>query len=150
MPTGTHEQTINTALGEVLHQLGREWTLRSEHVGRIFEEGGRPDILVEKSDGWPIVIEAEVANHRQAEIEARSRLGKRLISTGNLVHAAVALAYPDHLRAHHEVALRSELQQAQLEYVLFTVHSSYISPCSRRQSRTSPIWGESRANRKLS
>ncbi len=24
-------------------------------------------------------------------------------------------------------------------------HSSYIFPCSRRQSRTSPIWGESRA-----
>ena len=81
--TGTHEQTINTALGEVLHQLGRRWTLRSEHVGQIFEEGGRPDILVEKSDGWPIVIEAEVANHRQAEIEARSRLGNRLISTGH-------------------------------------------------------------------
>lgn len=123
MPTGTHEQTINTALGEVLHQLGRGWTLRSEHVGRIFEEGGRPDILVEKSDGWPIVIEAEVANHRQAEIEAKSRLGKRLISTGNLVHAAVALVYPDHLRAHHEVALRSELQRAQLEYVLFTIQA---------------------------
>jgi len=31
----------------------------------------------------------------------------------------------------------------------FEAHSSYISPCSRRQSRTSPIWGESRANRKL-
>ena len=77
--TGAHEQTINAALGEVLHHLGREWTLRSEHVGQIFEEGGRPDILVEKSDGWPIVIEAEVANHRQAEIEARSRLGNRLI-----------------------------------------------------------------------
>ena len=108
--TGAHEQTINAALGEVLHQLGREWTLRSEHVGQIFEEGGRPDILVEKTDGWPIVIEAEVANHRQAEIEARSRLGNRLISTGNLVHASVALVYPDHLRGHHEEALRGELQ----------------------------------------
>jgi hypothetical protein len=122
-PTGAHEQTINAALGEVLHQLGREWTLRSEHVGQIFEEGGRPDILVEKSDGWPIVIEAEVANHRQAEIEARSRLGNRLISTGNLVHASVALVYPDHLRGHHEEALRAELQQAQLEYVLFTIQA---------------------------
>src|SRR5258707_13838285 len=30
----------------------------------------------------------------------------------------------------------------------FEAHSSYISPCSRRQSRTSPIWGESRANRR--
>ena len=67
MQTGTHEQTINSALGEILHNLGRAWTLRSEHVGRIFEEGGRPDILIEKADGWPIVIEAEVGDHRQAE-----------------------------------------------------------------------------------
>jgi hypothetical protein len=122
-PTGTHEQTINTALGEVLHEFGREWTFRSEHVGQIFEEGGRPDILVEKSDGWPIVVEAEVANHRQAETEARSRLGNRLISTGNLVHASVALVYPDHLRNYQESTLRSELQQVQLEYVLFTVQA---------------------------
>src|SRR6266566_1310341 len=33
-------------------------------------------------------------------------------------------------------------------YPTFEAHSSYISPCSRRQSRTSPIWGESRANRR--
>jgi hypothetical protein len=123
MPTGTHEQTINTALGEVLHHLGRAWTLRSENVGRIFEEGGRPDILLEKSDGWPIVIEAEVGNHAQAENEAKSRLGNRLITTGNPIHASVALVYPDYLRAHHGAALRSELQQAQFEYALFTVQA---------------------------
>ncbi len=124
MHTGTHEQTINTALGEVLHQFGRGWTLRSEHVGRIFEEGGRPDILVEKSDGWPIVIEAEVGNRRQAEIEARSRLGNRLISTGNPIHASVALVYPDHLRAHQGRELREELRQTCLEYALFTVQAN--------------------------
>src|SRR4051812_25535364 len=38
MQTGSHEQTINAALGEILHNLGRAWTLRSEHVGRIFAE----------------------------------------------------------------------------------------------------------------
>ena len=51
--TLTHEQTINTALGEVLNDFGQEWRIRAEHVGRIFEEGGRPDILIEKPDGWP-------------------------------------------------------------------------------------------------
>jgi hypothetical protein len=123
MPTGTHEQTINTALGEVLHQLGREWTLRSENVGRIFEEGGRPDILVEKSDGWPITIEAEVGNHRQAEDDARVRLGNRLISTGNPIHASLALVYPDDLRQQHGAALRAALRRTQLEYALFTVQA---------------------------
>lgn len=110
-PTGTHEQTINTALGEVLQQFGRDWTLRSEHVGRIFEEGGRPDILVEKSDGWPITIEAEVGNHTQAEGDARARLGNRLISTGNPIHASVALVYPDALRRQHGAALRAALER---------------------------------------
>lgn len=81
MPTTTHEQTINTALGEVLQDFGQGWSIRSEHVGRIFAEGGRPDILVEKPDGWPIVLEAEVGNHRQAEIEARARLGNRLVTS---------------------------------------------------------------------
>lgn len=119
--TRTHEQTINAALGEVLHRFGKGWTLRSENVGPIFEEGGRPDILIEKPDGWPIAIEAEVANHRQAEIEARSRLGNRLISTGNLLHATVALVYPDNLRLHSGQALRRELRGARFEYVLLTV-----------------------------
>src|SRR5712664_3876719 len=49
----------------------------------------------------------------------RSKLDRGSVSD----HAAVALVYPDHLRAHHEVALRSELQQAQLEYVLFTIQA---------------------------
>jgi NAD(P)-dependent dehydrogenase (short-subunit alcohol dehydrogenase family) len=121
--TGTHEQTINTALGEVLQQFGREWTLRSENIGRIFEEGGRPDILVEKSDGWPITIEAEVGNLREAEDDARARLGNRLISTGNPIHASLALVYPDDLRQHHGEALRAALRRTQLQYALFTVQA---------------------------
>src|SRR6266704_1466793 len=94
----SHEQTINTSLAEILQGLGRTWVFHAEDIGRIFEEGGRPDILIQKSDGWPIVIEAEVGNHRQAEIEARSRLGNRLISSGNRIHASVAVVYPVHLR----------------------------------------------------
>lgn len=123
MPTLTHEQTINTALGEVLQDLGREWVIRSEHVGRVFENGGRPDILVEKRDGWPVVLEAEVGNYRQAEIEARSRLGNRLVSSANVVHAAIAVIYPAELRRHHGAALRNALKVNRLEFALFTVEA---------------------------
>lgn len=119
----THEQTINTALGEVLQGLGRNWTIRSENVGGIFREGGRPDILIEKPEGWPIVIEAEVGNHRQAELEARSRLGNTLIASGHKIHASVALVYPDELRSHHGSDLRHAIQQSKLEYVLLSVAS---------------------------
>ena len=121
MATRTHEQTINTALGELLQGLGRYWTVRSEHVGRIFNEGGRPDILIEKADGWPIVVEAEVNNHRQAEIEAQSRLGNHLTTSSEIVNAAVALVYPDALRLHHGAALRAELATIRFEYALYTL-----------------------------
>ena len=120
MPTLTHEQTINTALAEVLEDLGRSWNIRSEHVGRIFEEGGRPDILVEKPDGWPIVLEAEVGNHRQAEVEAQSRLGNRLVSSASAIHASIAVVYPEGLREHSGAALREALRSNEFEYALLT------------------------------
>ncbi len=122
--TNTHEQTINTSLGELLQHLGRTWAIRSENVGRVFEEGGRPDILIEKRDGWPIVIEAEVANHRQAEVEARSRLGKTISTNSHKVHASIALVYPTDLRTHHGQALRDALLQAQFEYALFSTDAN--------------------------
>lgn len=122
-PTVTHEQTINTSLGEVLSEQGRGWRIRSEEVGRIFEEGGRPDVLIEKSGGWPIVIEAEVGNHRQAELEAQSRLGNRLVSSADAIHAVVALVYPIDLRQFQGAALRSALRSTSLEYALFRLEA---------------------------
>ena len=124
MPPQSHEQTINTALGEVLHDFGATWRISSEQVGGIFEQGGRPDILIEKTDGWPIIIEAEVGNYRQAEIEAQSRLGNTLLATGTLVHASVALVYPQDLRRHHGRALRQAIRDSRLEYALFSVDAA--------------------------
>ena len=123
MPTLSHEQTINTALGEVIERVGRGWRIRAEDVGGVFEGGGRPDILIEKTDGWAIVIEAEVANHHQAEVEAQSRLNRTLTSTGRGVHAAVALVYPMSLRKFQGKALREALDTAQFEYALFVAES---------------------------
>lgn len=115
----THEQTINTSLGEVLEDLGRGWNVRSEKTGKIFKEGGRPDILIEKLNRWPIVIEAEVGNYTPAEIEAQARLGNHLASTGAQVHAAVALVYPQHLRDVDGAALRDALRECTFEFALF-------------------------------
>ena len=89
MPRQSHEQTINTSLGELLEELGRGWTVESELIGGTFENGGRPDILITKPEGWPIVMEGEVGNHHQAEIEARSRLGNRLTTSATTVDTAL-------------------------------------------------------------
>jgi hypothetical protein len=121
MPRGAHEQTINTALGEVLEEFGRDWIVDSELIGRTFEDGGRPDLLILKPEGWPIVIEAEVGNHRQAEIEAQARLGRRLIPFAGSVDTVVALVYPPEIRIHtRQAALRRALQTAVFEYALFS------------------------------
>ena len=82
-----------------------------------------PDILIEKPDGWPIVLEAEVGNHRQAEVEAQSRLGNRMVASTATVHAALALVYSEELRHHHGAALRNALRGTQFEYALFTVEA---------------------------
>lgn len=119
----SHEHTINTSLGEVLNDRIRGWRVSSEQVGGVFEDGGRPDILIEKIDGWPIVLEAEVGNYRQAESDARSRVGMRLLSTGEPIHAAIALVYPNALRHHNGADLRKALTEIPLEYALLSVES---------------------------
>jgi predicted RNA methylase len=119
MPHRTHEQTINTALGEILENLGQDWVIDSEDISGIFEDGGRPDILIRKIDGWPIVIEAEVNNHRQAEAEAQGRLGKRLASSAATIDTAVALVYPKQIRTHAGRELREALQTISFQFALF-------------------------------
>ena len=121
MTTATHEQTINTAFAEVIEGIGRGWRIRAENVGGVFEGGGRPDILIEKADGWPIIIEAEVGNHHQAEVEAVSRLNRTVASTGKEVHASVALVYAKGLRNHQGQALRTALAKARFEYAPYAV-----------------------------
>lgn len=123
MSNGTHEQTINTALAEVLEGFGRKWIIKAEKTGKTFEEGGRPDILVEKSDGWPVVLEAEVGNYAQAEKEAASRLGNHLADSQHLIRAVVAVVYPEELRNHSGAALRGALSDSELEYVLLTTEA---------------------------
>ena len=122
----THEQTINTALGEILHDLGHVWIVRSENIGGILEEGGRPDILIEKFAGWPIVLEAEVGDHREAEADARARLGNRLVESSSTIDSAVAIVYPEELRGHGGEDLRNALRVVDLDYVMLRMTSESI------------------------
>jgi len=129
MDDRTHEQTINTALGEVLMDLGHDWKVKAERVGKIFMDGGRPDILIEKPGDWPVVLEAEVGNHHQAEAEARARLGKRLVSDAYPVDLAVALVYPEALRDHTGEKLRKALRDITFEYAVLNLEAD--DSCTR-------------------
>ncbi len=121
MTTGTHEHTLNVALGEVLAGLRRSWTTRTEQIGDVLEGGGRPDILIEEASGWPVVIEAERTDHASAESDATARLGRTVAGTGRRIETAIALVYPTNLHTLDGSALREAITQASdFEYVLFT------------------------------
>ena len=123
MANGTHEQTINVALGELLAELRpTSWSIRSERTGDILVGGGRPDILIEEPAGWPVVIEAERENRLSAEQDAQARLRKKVVSTGRDVEAAVALVYPPPASRLDGARLREFLLETpDLEYALYTI-----------------------------
>ncbi len=121
MPGPTHEQTLNVALGEVLGGLRRSWHVRAEQTGNVLEGGGRPDILVEDASGWPVVIEAERADHASAEQDAMARLGRKVAQSGKIIETAVALVYPDELTYMDGRRLRNAVgRTAVFEYALYT------------------------------
>ena len=127
VPT-THEHTVNDALGEVLRDLRRRdrdsWRILSEATGGVLEGGGRPDVLVLDASDWPVVIEAELEHHAQAETEARARLGRKPAGTKNVIESAIALVYPSAFRELQDDALRNAIRETdELEYALYMLGS---------------------------
>lgn len=122
MPNGrTHEQTVNVALGEVLGQMRAGWSVLDERTGNVLTGGGRPDILVLEPSGWPVVIEAELSNHRDAERDAIERLGKRPVGGDNDIETVIALVYPEALERLRGAELRQAIRTTDaLEYALYT------------------------------
>ncbi len=121
MPGTTHEQTLNVALGEVLDGLRRSWHARAERTGNVLEGGGRPDILVEDASGWPVVIEAERADHASAERDAVARLGRVVMPNGRTIETAIALVYPDELTYLDGRLLREAIDHTgAFQYALYT------------------------------
>ena len=121
MTSATHEHTLNVALGEVLGRLRQSWTTRTEQIGNVLEEGGRPDILIEEASGWPVVIEAERSSHASAENDAKERLGKTSADSSRRIETAIALVYPQAIHALDGAKLRKAIDNTQdLEYALYT------------------------------
>lgn len=121
MPGPTHEQTLNVALGEVLDGLRRSWRARAEQTGNVLKGGGRPDILVEDASGWPVVIEAERADHASAEQDAVGRLGRVVASGDGQIETAIALVYPDELTYLDGGPLREAIDSTDaFQYALYT------------------------------
>ena len=118
----THEQTVNVALGEVLHGMRRSWTVVADRRGKVLKEGGWPDVLVLDAAGWPVVIEAKHhPNHTGAENDAEDRLGKHPVKGRYRIETAIALVYPPEFQHLDGEALRAATgETGALEYALYT------------------------------
>ena len=123
----TREDTINIALGEVLADLRKGWTVRAEETGGVLREGGRPDVLVLESAGWPVVVEAERENHASAEQDAVARLRKHPADSDFPIETAIALVYPPELHDVNGAKLRAAIRSTdRFEYALYTASESGI------------------------
>lgn len=116
----THEQSINDALGEVLGEMRKSWTVGPERIGALVGSG-RADILVLDETGWPVAIEAKVANgHADAEQSAIARLGQRPVGSAQAIESVVALVYPESLMSPSGRALREAIRETdEFEYALY-------------------------------
>ena len=123
----TREDTINIALGEVLADLRKGWAVRAEETGGVLKEGGRPDVLVLESAGWPVVVEAERENHANAEQDAKARLRKHPAESDFPIETAIALVYPPELHNVNGAKLRAAIRSTdRLEYALYTASESGV------------------------
>ena len=123
MTGDTHEHTLNVALGEVLGLLRGSWTTRSEQTGQVLKGGGRPDVLIEEASGWPVVIEAKVSDHPNAEADAIARLGRIVGSTGRQIETSIALVYPPTVRSLDGLALREVLNNSERSWNTPSTHA---------------------------
>ena len=122
MVARTHEQTVNSAFGEVLRGLRRPgaWDVLAETPG-VLAGGGRIDVLVLEAAGWPVAIEAELEHRAGAETEAAARLGRTTTRGAHPIETAVALVYPPALRRLDGEVLRDAIRATGgLEYALYS------------------------------
>lgn len=139
----TTEHTINDALADLLRGTRRTWrdsdVVNSEDTGQIKGTSERPDILVIEPNVSPVVIETEVLSAVMVEIEAVSRLGAQMRSTGRRILSSIAVRLPVRLRKKHGNALRMDLATAvDLEMALYT---GSTPPAAIRWP---PFWVDSR------
>ena len=118
MPRQT-EPNANNALGNLLNGMLPRSQVGSERTRTISGQLGlRPDILITAQGRSPVVIEAEYLPARDAEKEAKVRLGLQLEHSSGVIEAAIALRYPKDVAEADD--LIAALKASRLSYCVFT------------------------------
>ena len=127
MPHQT-ERPANYKLGEILQgMIFRGQAVYSENTQTILAHAGlQVDILITAPGRSPVVIESEVMPAREAELDAKARLGLTVNDGGRVIEAAIALRYPLKVRDTNIHTLESYLRGANLSWCVFTQPSEGV------------------------
>ncbi len=91
------------------------------------DPSAQPDIVILHSGGAPVIIESEVLPARTVEVEARSRLGRFLEVTDEVIENTVAVRLPESLRDTRG-GLCEAVSEAEYEYCLLSLIGEELLP----------------------
>ena len=80
----------------------------------------RPDLIVRHPGGLPVAVETEYTPAHTVEQDARQRLGKTLLQTGESIEQALAVRIPITLASTNQNGLEEEIERAELEFCIFS------------------------------
>ena len=126
------EIVINAELANALCRRHPRWeaggAVIAEATGVLLgDPAAQPDILILHPGGTPVILETEVSPARTVEDEARSRLGKYLEATDEVIENTVAVRMPAGLR-DGGANLADGIAEAEFEYCLFGCFSGEFRP----------------------
>ena len=129
-----HEQTFNLALAAALRTRRKAWrddenAIIAERSRVLDAQAGRPDILVQTPDIYPVVLEVEFGDPALAD--ARSRLGKRVAGTTFPIRSAIAIGAPVEVRNWPDSQLRERLAQPEGIELKYAILSANIQGTER-------------------
>lgn len=131
MPRNT-EIVINTELARAFGRRHPRWAeqraITVESTGVLLgDPAAQPDIVLVHPGGSPVIVETEVLPARTVEADARSRLGRFLEATDEVVENAVAVRMPQSLR-EGRIGLAEAIGVAEFEYCLLSLTGDELQP----------------------
>lgn len=126
------EIVINTELARAFRRRHPRWTegkaVTVEATGVLLgDPAAQPDIVIAHPGGAPVIVETEVSPARTVEADARSRLGRFLEATDEVIENTVAVRMPETLR-EARTSLRQAIARAEFEYCLFSLLGEELQP----------------------
>ena len=86
-----------------------------EQTNVFIESAGlQPDIIVRHPGGLPVAVETEYTPAQTVEQDARERLGRTLLQTGDRIEQALAVRIPDALASVSQRALAEAIEASRL------------------------------------